>query len=175
MPILKSPAKATPAPAAAAKPLQSRVQPAATKVDPFAAKYNATDASTKGGYVPPLPGDYNTLLTAAQAEVDGEKRTAYFEFTIVDDGAMEGKTCRIYFNFVDENGNEGQGMPFFKQAMQMLGHDEEIESWDHMVEIITAIAEEVPWVIINVVKKGKWTNVFIDSVPENQDKKPVLP
>jgi len=31
------------------------------------------------------------------------------------------------------------------------------------------------WCHINVKKKGKWTNIYLDDVPEDQDSKPELP
>lgn len=143
--------------------------------DAFAKRFNTSD--TKGKFVPPEPGTYNALITEAQTSREGEgvKETCFFELTITDDlNDMQGKTCRIYFNFSDEEGDEMPGMPFFKSALEMLGSDTELRSWEHLEEIVSTIGATQPWVIIDVKKKGKYTNVFLNSVPENQDNKPSL-
>lgn len=142
------------------------------KRDPFAKKLAETDAAEGGAWNPPPPGTYNALLTEAQGEMDGDKRSAYLEFTICeeDNEVVHGKTARIYFNFTDENGEEKTGFPYFKQAMTMFGvdTDTEIDSWDDMCAVLARLAEEEPWAVIDVKKKGKYTNIFLNSVPENQ-------
>lgn len=172
MPILKksaAPAASTTKPSAAA----GKSAAPGKKVDAFAERVNA--AGSKGGFVPPPPGTYNALITEIQAERDdegmGEK--VYIECTITDEEAA-GKAIRLYFNFTDADGNELTGMPFFNAARAMLGWDEPLVSWDDMVEKLAEIAEQQPWVVVEVKKKGKYTNFFLNSVPENQDEKPSL-
>lgn len=145
--------------------------------DAFAQKMAETEANEGGNWTPPPVGTYSALVTEAQGVVDGDKTSAYFEVTIVEDEDISGKTCRIYFNFTDENGDEMGGMPYFKQALTMFGidPDKEITSWDSACDILANIAQENMWCHISVKKKGKYTNVFIDDVPENQDEKPALP
>ena len=169
MPILK---KATTTTKPSAAPTKAAAP--AKKVDAFAERANA--AGQKGGYVPPEPGTYNALITEIQATRDdeGKNEAVFIEATITDDEAP-GKKCRIYFNFSDAEGNEKPGMPFFNQARSMLGWDEPLESWDDMVEKLAEIAAQQVWVVIEVKKKGQWTNIFLNSVPENQDEKPALP
>lgn len=178
MPILKKPgaagqpAKPQPAAAQPGRPAPGG-KPAAPKGDAFAARYAQTDAAAGGGYVPPVPGSYNALITEAQGVVDGDATSAYLECTICDDvNEMQGKTCRIYFNFTDEDGNEAAGMPYFKSAMTQLGQTDDFGSWDEMVEFLAELARQEVWVVIDVKKKGKWTNIYLASVPEDQDSKP---
>lgn len=186
MPILKKPATATPAkPGVAKVPLKTQVQQPAHRplppspggaVDAFAQRYAATDAAAGGGWVPPPPDSYNALVTEAQGVIDGEASSAYLEFTICQnvegDESVQGKTCRMYFNFTDAEGNEATGMPYFKSAMAQFGYPDDFESWDQMVEALAAIAAAEVWAVIDVKKKGKYTNIFLSSVPENQDDKP---
>lgn len=183
MPILKKPtpgAADKPAPAVPAKPtpgVKPPVKPAAAapKRDAFAERYATTEAATGGGYIPPLPGTYQALITEGQGVIDGEKTAAYLELTIADDeNEQRGKTTRIYYNFTDAEGQEMQGLPYFKADMTQLGVEEDFTSWQDMVDTLAQIAEQQIWVIINVVKKGKNTNVYLASVPENQDEKPTI-
>ncbi len=173
MPIIK---KTAPAATTTKLSVGTKVSTPATqkKVDVFAERVNA--AGQKGGYVPPEPGTYNALITEIQATRDdeGKNEAVFIEVTITDDEAP-GKKARIYFNFTDAEGIEKSGMPFFNQARSMLGWDEDLESWDSMVDKLAEIATQQPWVVIEVKKKGKWTNIFLNSVPENQDEKPALP
>lgn len=173
MPILKrkpQQEEKSPTPGTSKNPMKGPAR------DAFAEKMAATDATEGGVYVPPPPGNYSALVTEAQGVVDGDKTCAYFECTIVDNEDLAGKTCRIYFNFTDENGDEATGMPFFKSALVMFGidPDKEITSWDSMCEILAQIAEAQMWCHINVKKKSKWTNIYLDDVPEDQDSKPKL-
>lgn len=164
MPILKKPQT----PANAPKPAPSKA-----KVDAFAERANA--AGSKGGFIPPEPGVYNALITeiVPNRDDEGKGESVYIEVTITDDSAP-GKACRIYFNFTDADGNDLPGYSFFNSARSMLGWDEPLESWDSMVEKLAEIAEQQPWVVVEVKKKGKYTNVYLQSVPENQDDKPSL-
>lgn len=147
--------------------------------DAFAQKIAETEAGVGSGWVPPHPGTFNALITEAQLEQDGDKLDAYIEFTIVeeDDDEVHGKTARRYYNFVDDAGEEKGGVPFFKGDLQMLGidTDEEITSMEKAAEVLAALVEEQKWVVIDVKKKGKYTNIFLNSVPENQDEKPANP
>lgn len=142
--------------------------------DAFSKRFNSSDG--KAAFIPPEPGQYNALITEIQATRDDEgvKETVYIECTITDD-SDPGKTARIYFNFSDVEGKEGSGMPFFKSALKMLGFDEELKSWDHLQEVCASVVEQQPWVIIDVKQKGKYTNIYLNSVPEDQDSKPALP
>ena len=177
MPILKknpkpeAPAPEKPAPGTQKNPVKGPAR------DAFAQKLAETDASEGGQYIPPPPGNYSALVTEAQGVIDGDKTAVYIEVTIVDDDDLAGKACRIYFNFTDENGDDANGMPYFKAAMVMFGidPDKEITSWDSMCELLAQTAEQNMWCHINVKKKGKWTNIYLDDVPEDQDSKPELP
>lgn len=142
------------------------------KQDAFAQRYNETEASEKGAYVPPPPGTYSALITEAQYESEDPMERAYFEVTIVDHETVAGKTARMYYGFVNEDGSEGSGMPYFKSALTMLGYSEPISNLEEIQEILAQIAHEQPWIIIDVKKKGKYTNVFLSSVPEDQENKP---
>lgn len=162
-------------PAPAKKPLAKQIA-ATPKVDAFASRFNSTEASAGGGFVPPPPGQYEILITEAQGErVEGGKECAYLVCTIVNNDDIAGKEVRIYFNFTDDDGNEAAGMPYFKQALAMCGFEDEITSWNHMLEVIAAIATEQLWGIMDVKKKGKWTNCFLSSIFEDQKQKPELP
>lgn len=177
MPVLKKPTSGgIPAKPTQSAPAPSRPMPGSgsPKQDAFAKRYAATDAEEGGGYVPPLPGTYNALITEGQGVVDGEKTSAYLEVTICDNDerGMQGKSVRIYSNFTDENGNEASGMPYFKANMAMLGQQDDFTSWDEMCEFLADLAQQEVWVVIDVKKKGKWTNVYLSSVPENQHEKP---
>ncbi len=177
MPILKSTKTPPPTSKPPTKPGQPTKPSNAPKRDAFAEKLAQTESSAGGQWTPPPVGTYNALVTEAQGVVDDQKTSAYFEFTIVDHEELAGKTCRIYFNFTNEDGEEMQGMPYFRQALEMFGInvDETVMSWDAMCEAIAGVAEQNMWGVISVKKKGKFTNIFLDSVPENQDEKPALP
>jgi hypothetical protein len=178
MPLLKktTPTKTetkTPPPGSKSNPVKGPAK------DAFAQKLAETEAAEGGNWVPPPPGSYNALVTEGQGEVDGDKTTAYLEFTLVeeDNDAVHGKTCRIYFNFTDENGEDKGGMPYFRQAMTMFGIDveAEINNWEDMCAKLAELAEEQAWCVVDVKKKGKYTNIYLSSVPEDQSEKPVNP
>lgn len=176
MPILKSNIK----PGAESKPQsggKSQAPDPNGGFDPksaFAKKYAEVEANEAGAYVPPPPGTYEALITEAQGVIDGMKSSAYLECTIVNDENVAGKTCRIYFNFTGEDGKEGTGHGYFKQALSMLGVEGDFDSWQEMCDTLAELAKGEPWVIIDVKKKGKWTNIYLSSVPEDQSKKPSL-
>jgi len=189
MPILKRPTTPAAAPAnkapAIGKSLKHDTIPGIAKgsggdgksssKDAFAARYNSTEPSAKGAFTPPPPGQYNALITECQYENDDPKETVYLEATIVDDDAVVGgKDCRIYFNLTDIEGNEGNGMPYLRSALAMLGYPDPIESLTDLQEILAQIAQDQTWVLVEVKKKGKWTNIYLSSVPENQAEKPSL-
>lgn len=181
MPILRKPATTT-TPGRTTTPQQKVPAPTpgtkqAPQGDSFAERYQKTDAAAGGTFVPPVPGTYNALITEAVAarDADGINEVVYLELTIADDeNEMRDKTCRIYYNFTGENGEQKTGYPFFKSDMVQLGFAEDFKSWDEMAESIATLAAENVWVIIDVKKKGKWTNIFLSSVPENQNEKPSL-
>lgn len=170
MPILKKPGQPTQSQQPKA-PTPGK-SPSSAQADPFAKKYASTEASEGGAWVPPEPGTYNALITEAQGVAEDQKTTAYLECTICDDGDMNSKSARIYFNFTKEDGSDASGMPYFKSAMTMLGRTDDFKSWDEMCEFLAEIAAEQVWVIIDVKKKGKYTNIFLSSVPEDQNEKP---
>ncbi len=144
--------------------------------DAFAERYAKTEASKGGTYVPPEPGTYNALITEGQGVVKDLATSAYFEFTICGDvngdDALQGKTCRMYFNFTDEEGREASGMGWFRGVMEQLGYPDAFTSWTEMCEALASLASEEVWVVIDVKKKGKWTNIYLNNVPEDQTEKP---
>lgn len=166
MPILKKPNPTQTTAKAPAKPVVQN--------DPFAAKYAETDAAKGKGFVPPEPGSYNAIIVEGQYQRDGDETKAYLEVQIVDEGVNAGKNCRIYYNFTDKDGKEEPGMPYFKSNMQMLGREDDFLSEDDCAEFLAQLAEQQVWIEINVSKKGQWTNIYLNSVPENQDDKPAL-
>ena len=187
MPVLKKPTTpATPRPGTTpTKPLSSTNTPnrtvpqggGAKPKDSFAARFAAADPKEGGGFVPPTPGKYNAIIfdAVAERESEGIKETAYLEYTIHDPGEpMHSKAARIYYNFTKEDGTEGTGMPYFKAMLEMFGMPTEVESWEHMEEMLKELAEQEWWIIVDVKKKGAYTNSFIDSVPEDQSNKPTF-
>lgn len=181
MPILKRPAT----PATPTKPLSSTQSPnknvpqggGAPKRDSFAARFAAADPKEGGGFVPPVPGQYNAIIydAVAERESEGIKETAYLEYTIHDPNEpMHSKAARIYYNFTKEDGTEGTGMPYFKAMLEMFGYDTDIQSWEQMEETLKELAEQEWWIIVDVKKKGAYTNSFINSVPEDQKNKPTF-
>lgn len=142
--------------------------------DAFAERYNSTEANEKGAYVPPPPGTYEVLITEAQYINEDPKEFVYLEVTIVNHETLDGKTARIYYTFTDEDGNAATGLPYFKSHMIMLGYADDLTSIDELQHRLAEIAEQQIWAVIDVKKKGKWTNVYLSSVPENQDEKPSL-
>lgn len=167
MPILKKPqGNAQPG-----KPTPQQ-QKSAPKKDAFAERYEQADA--KGGFVPPDPGTYNALITECQATRDDEgvKESVYLECTITDD-TCPGKAIRIYYNLSNEKGEEMPGISFLKSNLEMLRVDQPT-SWDDLQEKLAELAQSQPWVVIDVKQKGKYTNCYLSSVPEDQDNKPSL-
>lgn len=178
MPVLKNPAN--PKPAAAAPKQAAAPKPAATikpKTDPFGARLAEIEAKTGGGgFTPPPPGKYNALIVEGQGVIDGEKKSAYLEVIICDDenGAL-GMKCRVYWNFYDKEGKENEmGLAHFKGAFAMLGY-ETPTSWDAMCEDLADMANNNIWIVINVAKNAKGTNIYLDMVPEDQSQKPEMP
>lgn len=176
MPVLKK------TPAKTAEP--SRLQQANEKIakaqaDPFAAKYAETEASTGGGYVPPPPGAYEAIIVEAQGvreDAPSKKEYAFLEMALVncEDEDLNGKKIRLFYNFKKEDGSEGEGWSYFKAANEMLGGTPPT-SWDDMCDTLAEIAKAEIWVHINVVKKGKYSNAYLQDVPEDQDSKPATP
>lgn len=163
MPILKSKPTATTQPAKGGAPNKAK----GGGNDAFAKKYSETEAGQGGGWVPPDPGQYNAIITEAQYTEDDQKTGAYLEVQIQDDGEpMDGKTARIYYNFTDEAGEDKGGMPFFKSNMQMLGRNEDFTSKEEAAEFLASLAQNEQAVIIDVKKKGKYTNIYLNSVPQ---------
>jgi hypothetical protein len=176
MPILKKTPARPAAPATDKEdniPMKHGTGGKPVKRDAFAERFEQTEAAAKGTYVPPPPGTYNALITEAQYEEEDPMERAYFEATIVDHKELQGKTMRIYYGFVSEDGSEGSGMPYFKSNLSMLGY-ERLASKEECKEVLQQIAEEQPWIIIDVKKRGKYTNVYLSSVPEDQANKPSL-
>lgn len=179
MPVLKSGTKPTQTPATPTRPLSSTGSPNKTvppKQDSFAARFAAADSKT-GGFTPPLPGQYNAIIYAAVAERESEgiKETAYLEYTIHEEepnAPMHSKTARIYYNFTKEDGTEGTGMPYFKAMLEMFGYDTDIQSWEQMEDVLAELEKEEWWIVVDVKKKGAYTNSFINAVPEDQKNKP---
>lgn len=170
MPILKnknvtSTKTETPAPSQKATP----------KVDVFAQKFAEADSS-KSGFVQLPPGDYNAFITSAEAIQKDLETSMYFGVTVVDpeNPSVHGKEFRVYFNFTDDKGEEKGGMPFFKKVCEMLGLDEPFTSWAGMVTWLAELVEADPkvWVLIESKKKGKYTNIYISEVPEDQSEAP---
>lgn len=140
--------------------------------DPFAAKYAAAEAG-KGGFTPPKPGKYCARLTTCEAVIEGKRTYAFFEYTITEENdAMQGKTCRQWFNFTNDEGEDETGLPYFKSAMQMLGEGQDFKSWDEMADCLEQVQSECYGVIINVAQKGKYTNIYLSEVPDDQDSVP---
>lgn len=168
MPILKKPNPTTGKPAA--KPTASGPQ------DDFARRYAATEPAKKGGFVPPEPGSYNALIVEGQYQRDGDETKAYIEVQIVDeDVPSSGKNCRIYYNFTKADGSDAGSMPYFRKDASLFGKDDEFTSEEDCAEFLAELAKAQIWVVINVVlSKGKYTNIYLDSVPENQSDKPAL-
>lgn len=171
MPILKSQAKPN-TPAKSGAPNK-----AAKSKDVFAQKYAESEAGQGSGWVPPDPGTYNATVTEGQYTEDDQKTGAYIEVQIEDDGDMNGKSARIYWNFTDENGDDKGGMPFFKSNMQMFGRAEDFTSKEEAADFLAELATNETKVIIDVKGKGsinpktgksKYTNIYLNSVPEVQ-------
>jgi hypothetical protein len=183
MPVLKKP-NAPVATPAKAQPV-AKAQPAAAKskpMDAFGQRLSEIDAKEGRSWNAPLPGTYNALIVEAQGVTDNLKQAAYLEVIIADEepASEYGKKCRIYWNFFNDKGEENtDGMAYFKSAFAMLGY-ETPTTWDGMCEDLAAMAAEGMWVIITVAEAKKSTkagavNVYLDSVPDNQDEKPAMP
>lgn len=176
MPVLKN----QQAKAQTQAPAKSTAGPAAGKrIDPFAAKYAETEAVTGSGFVPLPVGDYEGLIIEAQGvreDDPSKKEYAYFEIVVVncENETLNGKKIRIFFNFTKEDGSEGEGMPYFKAANEMLGGSAPT-GWDDMCDTLAEIAKEVMWVRFKAVQRKKYTNYFLESVFEEQSEKPELP
>lgn len=146
------------------------------KVDAFASKFNAVVPTDKGTYIPPDPGRYQGLITGGELINDPEKGiSVYFETTITDEGDFEHKKTRTYFNLFGPDEEELPGCAFFKRTVQMFGLTDEITSMQDVEDFIASTVEAKPWVVIDVKRNGKYTNVYINELLEDQDSKPEIP
>lgn len=167
MPIVAK--KKTPAPGTKAS---------APETDSFMSKMKGTQAA-EGFTGGPPPGQYEALASASGLYEDptSEKESFWIEFIVVNDEKYDGKKARTWYTLKTAEGADGSGWEYLKRDLSMLGFDDsECNSKEDYIESADKHCKEnLPWVMISVVKKNGFINTFLNSVMEDQDQAPELP
>lgn len=146
--------------------------------DAFMQRLKDAKAATPGFDVP--PGQYEAIAHKAEYSLfeDSQKEAVFIEFAIVNDDKIAGKTTRVYYNLIGKDGSEGQGYEYMKRDLEMVGCDA-IDISDNKDEFTENLKnwfdENKPWVVIDVKKNGQFTNVYLNSMMDDQEGKPELP
>lgn len=150
---------------------------AAAGADAFMSRLKSAEAPAGFNIV---AGQYEALLYLADYYRDDKspRESVYLEFVIVNDtGKMDGKTTRIYYNIKDKDGADATGYDYLKRDLDTLGFDlNQFKSQEEFEMGLKAWAdEEKPYVVIDVKKNGQYTNVYLNSVMDDQTGKPDMP
>ncbi len=151
----------------------------ASSGDSFMQRLKGTKPAEKKAFYPLPPGQYEALAYKAEFArwEDSQKEAVWIEFVVVNDGALDGKTSRMYYNLVDAEGNASQGEEYMVRDFQILGFDyTQFNSQTEFEEGLSEFFEtEAPWVVIDVKKNGKNTNIYLNSIMDDQENKPDSP
>lgn len=118
-------------------------------------------------------GQYTGILHECVFLVDGEKESVQFKVEVNDGGEQDGKTVSMFYNFFDENGKQMRGMEFFKKDIDTLEEDVDafVEAYaegnDAFVDRLRMLGDERKEVVIEVKKKGGYTNVYLQGLTQN--------
>lgn len=118
-------------------------------------------------------GQYVGILTDCVVLTDGQKESVQFKVEVDDGGEQDGKTVSMFYNFFDENGTQMRGMEFFKKDIETL--EEEVDSFIEAYsdspaafeDRLRVLAEERKRVVIEVKKKGQYTNVYLQGLSQD--------
>ena len=152
-------------------------KPAATGGDAFMQKMKSSTGAPSMNF-DIKPGQYEALLyTSGIYDEAPPKEAIFLEFAIVNDDEFGGKTTRIYYNIIDKEGNDGNGYDFLKRDLSTCEFDDfEHNSQADFLEALKKWANETQlWVVVDIKKKGTFTNVYLNSVMDDQSGAPKLP
>lgn len=144
--------------------------------DAFMSRLKSATAAPAGFDI--IPGQYEALCYKAGEYSEGQKEAIWIEFSIVNDqnGKMDGKTGRIYYQIKDKDGLEGNGFEYMKRDLENLGF--EMDGYTSQADFIKGLEawadQEAVWVVIDVKKNGQFTNIYLNSVMDDQASKPDL-
>lgn len=164
-PILKKGAAA-----AAAKANLRAGEGAEPKKGGFGAMWKSASSAPSFG----LPvGVHETFLTGSgQQEKDSGAFVVYFEYTVVSDAKLNGRTGRCFYNVIAADGSQDKGMEYLKRDMELLGFGEEMQSVDDesdLLKLMEHITNEKLWVIIEAKIRNSFLNLYIQDVPDQSD------
>lgn len=148
--------------------------------DSFMSRLKGTKAAEGGGFTKLKPGQFEALAFSGGLYEDPAtpKQAIWIDYCIVnDDGANEGRNGRAFYNIIDKEGDEANGMPYLVRDLEILGIDYSgAKSIENFAEILgEALDQLCPYVVIDVVFKNGFTNIYLNSVMDNQSQKPDLP
>lgn len=165
------PAKKTPTKKESAKPEKGK------KLDAFAEQFRNTKAAAAGGFL--ADGDYEGLIVSIDYKEGDKGDSVGIKYTVVNnaDEDLNGKSAVSFYNVTDEEGNIAQGLEYLKRDLALLGVDADTQDAvtckEDFTELLSNLAEEQKWVEFQV-KTKKYTNVYLKSVFDNQEDKPLL-
>lgn len=146
----------------------------------LAAIYNKSKPAPDGGGGGFPKGKWQALIISGELEEvkEGGIR-ALFHLVGVGDDEVEGKKGRLSYVLVTPEGEEAEGMQYFKRDLVKLGlEDVEFSSEDEITEALETIGNNETWVNVSAVPQKtntQYTNIFLDSVEDDQSAKPERP
>ena len=149
------------------------------KVDAFAEQLRKTKAASAGGFL--ADGDYEGLITEINYKENEEKGDSVgVKYTVVNnsDEDLNGKSAVSFYNVTTPEGEASQGLEYLKRDLISLGIEEDdldaVASKEEFIDLLNNLAEEQKWVEFKVTTRKGFSNVFLQSVFEDQDEKPEL-
>lgn len=174
-------AEPEPEPEKPAKPAGKRPSNAPKgKGSSLAAIYNKSKPAPDGGGGGFPKGKWQALIVGGELEEvkEGGIR-GLFHLVGVGDDEVEGKKGRLSYVLVTPEGEEAEGMQYFKRDLVKLGlEDVEFSSEDEITEALETIGNNETWVNVSAVPQKtnpQYTNIFLDSVEDDQSAKPERP
>jgi hypothetical protein len=149
------------------------------KTKSLASMFESAEPAKAG---PPL-GRHEALITGVSDLDTDQGLSVSLECIIVNSEENEGRKAFLNYGILKREEVDGeieetasQGIGYLKRDMELLDHPlVGPENKKDLLKQMQAIADEEPWVNIEVKKKGIYTNVFLQGVQEDQDDKPERP
>lgn len=135
--------------------------------DAFAERFNNAEGKPLIGVQPGLY-EMKIIDGVYEQDKDSQKEAAYFELEVQnDDEGNDGKTCRIYYNFVDKDGNMQPGFDFLARDLNTMGMRNKIKDRQDLEILLKEVvdAEKVVRVQAKQNKKDKqYVNYYVQGV-----------
>ena len=118
-------------------------------------------------------GVHETFLTGSgQQEKETGAFVVYFEYTVVKDQKLVGRSGRCFYNVLTADEEQDRGMEYLKRDMALLGFEEEMDNVDSkqdLLDLMEHISQQKLWVIIEAKIRNSFLNLFIQDVPDQDD------